>query len=142
MTTLDQIRKDTTSAMKEGRKDDVAVLRMLLAALQQAAKDGDSDELAVLRRERKRRREAEQAYRDAGREDLAGKEAAEAKTIETYLPQELTEQQVDELVARVVAEVGAEGPKDFGKVMKRVIELAEGRADGKTVAAKVKDRLG
>ena len=66
----------------------------------------------------------------------------EAKTIETYLPQELTEQQVDELVARVVAEVGAEGPKDFGKVMKRVIELAEGRADGKTVAAKVKDSLG
>jgi uncharacterized protein len=71
----DRIRADVTTAMKAGERDRVAALRLVLSELQKAAKDGDADEVAVLRRERKRRREAEVAYRDAGREEQAACEA-------------------------------------------------------------------
>ena len=85
----EQIRADVTAAMKAGDRDRVTALRLVLSELQKDAKEGAGDELAVLRRERKRRRESEQAYREAGREDLATGEAYEAETIEAYLPAEL-----------------------------------------------------
>ena len=83
MQIADRIKADVTSAMKAGERNRVTALRLVLSELQKAAKEGDADELAVLRRERKRRREAEQAYRDAGREDLADGEAFEAAAITT-----------------------------------------------------------
>src|ERR671918_2538815 len=85
----DRIKTDMTAAMKAGDRDRSGALRLVLSELQKAAKDGESDELAVLRRERKRRRESETAYRDAGRDDLATGEAYEAGLIEGYLPAEL-----------------------------------------------------
>jgi uncharacterized protein YqeY len=137
----DQIRADVTTALKAGERDRVSALRLVLSELQKAAKEGDSDELAVLRRERKRRREAEQAYRDAGRDDLASGEAFEAEAIEAYLPAELSEDELDALVRAGIAETGAESPRDMGKVIKHVMGAAGGRADGRRVSTKVKEAL-
>jgi uncharacterized protein YqeY len=95
----ERIRADVTAAMRAGDRNRVTALRLVLSELQKAAKEGDGDELAVLRRERKRRREAEQAYRDAGREELAAGEAFEAQAIETYLPSELSDAELDALIA-------------------------------------------
>jgi uncharacterized protein YqeY len=137
----DQIKRDVTTAMKAGDRDRVGALRLVLSELQKAAKDGDADEQAVLRRERKRRRESETAFRDAGRAELAKAEAFEAGVIETYLPPELGEEELDALVARAIEETGAEGPRDMGKAIKHVMSAAGGRADGKRVSTKVKEAL-
>ena len=141
MQIAERIKADATSALKAGERDRATALRLVLSELQKAAKDGDADELAVLRRERKRRREAERAYREGGREDLAAQEAAEAETIDTYLPGELSEAELDALVSHGVAETGVEGPRDMGRVIKHVLAAAEGRADGKRVSTKVKEAL-
>ena len=89
MTVTEQVRTDITSAMKAGEKQRVGALRMVLSELQKAAKDGGSDELAVLRRERKRRLEAAEQFRDGGRPELADQEESEAELIDGYLPAEL-----------------------------------------------------
>jgi len=138
----EQIRSDVTAAMKAGDRERVTALRLVLSELQKDAKEGAGDEQAVLRRERKRRRESEQAYREAGREDLATAEAYEAETIEAYLPAELSDDELDSLVTAAVAETGAASPKDMGRVMKQVMAAAGGRADGKRVSSKVKEALG
>jgi uncharacterized protein YqeY len=137
----DQIRADVTTALKAGQRDRVAALRLVLSELQKAAKEGEADELGVLRRERKRRREAEQAYREAGRDDLAAGEAFEAREIEAYLPAELSDAELDALVRAGIAETGAASPRDMGKVIKHVMGAAGGRADGKRVSTKVKEAL-
>ena len=137
----DRIKADVTTAMKAGERARVTALRLVLSELQKAAKEGDADELAVLRRERKRRREAEEAYRNAGREDLAEGEAFEAAAIETYLPSELSDSELDALVSAAVAETGASSPRDMGQVIRKVMEAAGGRADGKRVSTKVKEAL-
>ena len=142
MQVAERIRADVTAAMKAGDKNRVTALRLVLSELQKDAKEGAGDEQAVLRRERKRRRESEQAYREAGRDDLATGEAYEAETIEAYMPAELSEDELDVLVLAAVAETGASSPKDMGRVMKQVMAAAGGRADGKRVSSKVKEALG
>jgi uncharacterized protein YqeY len=137
----ERIRADVTTAMKAGERDRVTALRLVLSELQKAAKDGDGDEVAVLRRERKRRREAEVAYRDAGRPELADGEAFEAAAIEAYLPAEISDEELDALVATAVAETGASSPRDMGQVIKHVMGAAGGRADGKRVSTKAKEAL-
>lgn len=137
----EQIRSDVNSALKGGDRDRAAALRLVLSELQKDAKEGSGDELAVLRRERKRRRESEAAYRDAGRDDLARAEAYEAAAIEAYLPAELSDAELDALVASAVAETGAEGPRDMGRAIKHVMAAAGGRADGRRVSGKVKEAL-
>ena len=138
----EQIKSDVATALKAGDRDRVGALRLVLSELQKAEKDGDSDEQAVLRRERKRRRESEAAYRDAGREDLAVTEAYEAGIIETYLPAELSDEELDALVQQAIADTGAEGPRDMDKVIKQVMAAAGGRADGKKVSSKAREALG
>jgi uncharacterized protein YqeY len=137
----EQIKSDVDTALKAGDRERVGALRLVLSELQKAAKDGNGDEEAVLRRERKRRRESESAYRDAGRSDLATAEAYEADLIEAYLPAEVSDAELDALVARAVQETGAEGPRDMGKAIKHVMAAAGGRADGKKVSTKVKEAL-
>jgi uncharacterized protein YqeY len=137
----ERIRSDVSSAMKAGERDRVAALRLVLSELQKAEKEGDADELAVLRRERKRRREAAEAYRGAAREDLAEGEDYEAQLIEHYLPADLSDAELDGLVERAVAETGAESQRDMGKVIKHVMAAAGGRADGKRVSTKVKEAI-
>ena len=127
--------------MKAGERERVAALRLVLSELQKDAKEGAGDELAVLRRERKKRREAEEAYRAGGRSEQAQAEALEAATIETYLPSELGDAELDALVAAAVTETGASTARDMGRVIKQVMEAAGGRADGKRVSTKVKEAL-
>ena len=141
MKIAERIKSDVASAMKAGERDRVTALRLVLSELQKAEKDGDGDELAVLRRERKRRREAAEAYREAARQDLADAEDFEAQIIETYLPAELSDQELDGLVERAVAETGAESQRDMGTVIKHVMAAAGGRADGRRVSTKVKEVL-
>ncbi|MDA0181763.1 GatB/YqeY domain-containing protein [Solirubrobacter phytolaccae] len=141
MQIAERIRADVTTAMKAGERERVAALRLVLSELQKAEKDGGADELAVLRRERKRRREAETAYREAGREELAAQEASEAALIEGYLPQELSDAELEALVKTAVESTGASSPRDMGRVIKQVMEAAGGRVDGKRVSTKVKEAL-
>jgi uncharacterized protein YqeY len=138
----EQIKSDVATALKAGDRERVGALRLVLSELQKAQKDGDADEQAVLRRERKRRRESEAAYREAGRDDLAATEAYEAGLIEAYLPAELPDEELDALVRQAVADTGAEGPRDMGKVIKQVMAAAGGRADGKKVSSKAREALG
>jgi uncharacterized protein YqeY len=137
----ERIRADVTTAMKAGERDRVSALRLVLSELQKAAKEGEGDELAVLRRERKRRREAEVAYREAGRDELAAGEAFEAEAIEGYLPAELSDEELDALVTAGVEATGASSPRDMGRVMSHVMAAASGRADGRRVSARVKEAL-
>lgn len=141
MDLAEQIKSDVATAMKAGDRDRVGALRLVLSELQKAAKEGGADEQAVLRRERKRRRESEAAFRDAGRAELAAAEAYEAGVIEAYLPAELGEAELDALVARAIEETGASEPRDMGKAIKHVMAAAGGRADGRVVSAKVKEAL-
>ncbi len=127
--------------MKSGDKTLVGTLRLVLSELQKAAKDGSDDELSVLRRERKRRIEAATQFRDGGRPELADQEEFEARIIERYLPAELGDAELDELVAAAIAETGASQAKDMGAVMKVVMAKAEGRADGKRTSARVRVAL-
>ena len=138
----EQIKSDVATALKAGDRERVGALRLVLSELQKAQKDGDADEQAVLRRERKRRRESEAAYRDARRDDLAATEAYEAGLIEAYLPAELPDEELDALVRQAVADTGAAGPRDMGKVIKQVMAAAGGRADGKKVSSKAREALG
>jgi uncharacterized protein YqeY len=141
VTVAEQVRADMTTAMKAGEKDRVGALRLVLSELQKAAKDGGDDELAVLRRERKRRLEAASQFRDGGRPELADTEESEAKLIETYLPAELDDAQLDELISAAIAETGAATPADMGRVMQAVMAKAGGRADGKRASARVREAL-
>ena len=128
--------------MRAGDRDRVGALRMLANALQQEAKGGGDDEIGVLRRERKRRVEAAEAYRDGGSVDRAESEEAEAELIESYLPEELSDEELSDLVAAAIEEVGAEGPGDMGKAMGAAMPKVGGRADGKRVSEAVRERLG
>ncbi len=142
MTILDDVKGDLTSAMRAGEKQRVGALRMILSELQKAEKDGSGDELAVLRRERKRRLEAAKAFRDGGREDLARGEEAEGELIGGYLPAELSEDELQAIVERALAESGAQSPKDMGQAMKSAMAAVDGRADGKRVSGLVRAALG
>src|SRR5271170_4679109 len=102
MAIAEQIKVDVQGAMRAGEKQRVGALRLVLSELQKAAKEGSDDELAVLRRERKRRLEAAKAYREAGREDLAGGEEAEGELISGYLPAELSQEELERIVAQAV----------------------------------------
>ena len=128
-------------AMKEGDKDRVQALRLILSELQKAAKEGDGDETAVLRRERKRRQESARAFREGGRDELATAEESEAALIGAYLPAELSDDELDSIVAAAIAETGAVEMKQMGVAMKAAMAKVGGRADGSRVSAKVKEAL-
>lgn len=142
MSLAETVKQDLATAMKAGDKPRVAALRLLLSELQKAAKDGSSDELAVLRRERKRRLESATAFREAGRDELADGEEAEAAIIAGYLPAELSDDELRAIVQQAVIETGASSPKDLGGVMKLAMARVDGRADGKRVSAMAREALG
>ena len=141
VTVADRVKQDVVSAMKEGDKDRVQALRLILSELQKAAKEGDGDETAVLRRERKRRQESARAFRDGGRDELATAEESEAEIIGTYLPAEISDEELDSIVAAAIAETGAVEMKQMGVAMKAAMAKVGGRADGSRVSAKVKEAL-
>lgn len=137
----EQIKNDLKAAMRAGERDRVGALRLVLSELQKAVKEGSDDELTVLRRERKRRLEAARAYHEAGRDDLAGGEEAEGELIGSYLPAELSDEELGAIVAQAVRDSGAQSPKDLGMAMKQVMALVDGRADGKRVSGLVRAAL-
>jgi uncharacterized protein YqeY len=138
---LEQVRADAVRAMKAGEKDVVGALRLLVSELQKDAKDGKNDELAVLRREHKRRLEAKTQFEQANRQDLAEREQAEAVMIARYLPPDLDDEQLGELIAAAIAETGASSPKDMGRVMSVVMDRAGGLVDGKRASNAVRAAL-
>jgi uncharacterized protein YqeY len=142
VTVADQVKDDMTAAMKAGEKDRAGALRLVLSSLQLAVKEGEDDEVAVLRRERKRRLDAAEQYREGKRDDLAGKEEDEAELIAGYLPAELSDEELDAIVADAVSEAGATDVEEMGKVMSVAMPKVGGRADGKRVSAKVREALG
>jgi uncharacterized protein len=141
MSVLEQVQRDVNDALKGGDRERVHALRLIASELQKAAKDGDSDEVAVLQRERKRRAEAAEAYREGGSEDRAAAEEREAELIDSYLPEQLSDDELAAIVGDAVAESGASSPKEMGKVMSAVMPKVKGRADGKRVSQVVKEKL-
>ena len=150
-TTLKQrLRDDLTASIRSRDKVRSGTLRMVLTAVSEAEVAGsESVELTnqqvldVVINQAKKRREAEEAYRTAGREDLADKEQAEAAVLGDYLPQPLTSAQISELVSAAIAATGARelGMKGLGRVMGVVSPQTKGRADGAAVAAEVRRQL-
>jgi uncharacterized protein len=142
MSVLEQVQDDVKTAMKARARERAGALRMIVDVLQKDAKLGDGDEVAVLQRERKKRVEAAEAYEGAGRADQAASERFEAELIEGYLPQQLSDEELGELVAAAIAETGASEQRQMGQVMSAVMPKVGGRADGKRVSAAVRQKLG
>jgi uncharacterized protein YqeY len=141
-----RIQADTTAAAKAQDRERLAALRLLLDALNKEAKEArgtldEQREIAVLKRERKRRGEAAEAYRKGDRDELAAAEEAEARLIDEYLPAEISDDELEALVADALSETGAASQKEMGKVMSAVMAKAGGRADGRRVSELVRSRL-
>jgi uncharacterized protein YqeY len=142
MSALEQAQADVRTAMKAGERERAAALRMIVDSLQQDAKLGKGDEVAVLQRERKKRLEAEQAFRDAGRTEQADAESFEAELIEAYLPDQLSDEELSDLVEAAIAETGATERRQMGQVMGALMPKVGGRADGKRISSAVQEKLG
>jgi uncharacterized protein YqeY len=149
MTLADQIQSDLVTAMKARDAETVATLRLVIAAIKNArVAEGhsgdvtDQETLDLLAREAKRRSEAAAAYDEAGRDELAAKERRELEVIRRYLPAALGEDELRALVDETVAETGASGPGDLGRVMSALMPKVKGRADGRQVNVLVRERLG
>ena len=148
MPIVEKIEKDLVAALKAQEPLKLSVLRMVKAALMNKKVElgkavEDSEAVAVLRTLAKQRRESVEAFRKGGRDDLADKEEAEIKIVESYLPAAASEEEMDAAVAAALAETGASTPKDMGKAMKAAMaKLAGKNVDGKLVNAKVRARLG
>jgi hypothetical protein len=135
------------TAMKAGEKDRLSTLRMVSAAIKQKEVDErrsleDADVLAILEKMVKKRRESLEQYESAGREDLAGAERAEIELIGEFLPQPLSDAEIDALIDAAIQQTGAEGIRDMGKVMGIIKPEAQGRADMGAVSGRVKEKLG
>lgn len=141
MAIVDQLQDDVKTAMKARETEKVQALRLIVAELQRASKDGNEDELAILRTARKKRVEAAKAFRDGGRDEAAEQEETEAALIDQYLPAQMDETALDAIVASTIEDVGAAGMSDMGKVMGAVMGKVKGEADGNRVQASVKAHL-
>jgi uncharacterized protein YqeY len=142
MSILEQVQADVRTAMKAGDRERASALRMFVDVLQQDAKLGKGDEVAVLQRERKKRLEAADAYNEAGRAEQAAAEQFEAELVEGYLPQQLSDEELAELVDSAMAETGATEQRQMGQVMSALMPKVGGRADGRRVSAAVREKLG
>jgi uncharacterized protein YqeY len=144
----DALRADLTEAIRGRDQLRAGTLRMVLTAVTteevagtQARELSDDDVIRVISREAKKRRESAEAYAAAGRPELAERERAEGAVLQDYLPAQLSDDELADLVRAAVAESGAEGPRAMGAVMKRVQPTVAGRADGRRVSDEVKRQL-
>ena len=146
MSLIDRFEAELKQAMlarDDGRRD---ALRLVLSSLRGAEKElqrplHDDEELQVLQRERKRRLEAAEAFRDAGRAEQAEKEEAELRLLAEFMPEPVDEEELEEIIDNAIAEVGATSMGDFGRVMADVMPQVSGRADGSTVSQLVREKL-
>ena len=146
MSLRERLNDDLKTAMRAGDAPRRAVLRYLLSAIhnQEIEKKAALDDEAItalLGRQAQQRRDSIEAFRKGGRDDLASKEEAELALIVAYLPQQLTADDVRELAAKAIADTGAAGPRDMGRVMGALMPQVRGRADGKAVSAAVSEML-
>ncbi len=146
MSLLDRLTEDMKSAMKAGEAVRLGTIRLLRGQIKEAAIDKradltDDEMLGVLTNAAKKRREAVEAYRNAGRVDLAEKEEAELAVIQGYLPAALDAAEIEAIIDRTIAETGAQTIRDLGKVMSLVMNETKGRADGKMVSEMVRRKL-
>src|SRR5512134_3447805 len=147
MTLKERITEDMKTAMRSGEKDRLAVIRLLQAAIKQREVDeritlDDAQVTSVLEKMIKQRRESVVAFQAGGRADLVAKENAEIALLQPYLPAQLSEAELDALIAEAIASTGAATIKDMGKVMGVVKAKAAGKADMGAVGARIKAKLG
>ncbi len=138
MNLKERINQDLKTAMKEQDKLRLATLRLASSAITYMEKEKmrdltDEELTGVVIREVKKRREAIEEYSKASRTDLADKEQAEADVLSVYMPEQMTDAEVEALVKEVIAATGASGPGDIGKIMGQIIPRTKGRADGKKI---------
>ncbi|MEL7024224.1 MAG: GatB/YqeY domain-containing protein [Pseudomonadota bacterium] len=143
----DKITEDMKAAMRAGDKQVLGVIRMAMAAIKQLEVDGqktlnETETLAVIEKMVKQRRESISQYEKGGRPELAAVEQAEIDVLQNYLPEPLSEAEVDALIDTAISETGAESMRDMGKVIGKIKAAAQGRADMGKVSAAVKARLG
>jgi uncharacterized protein len=146
MSRIAQIEDDLKEAMRERDNDRRDALRLILSSLRSAEKElqrplTDQEELQVLQRERKKRVEAEEAFRAAGRQEQADAEDYELEVLEDYMPEPLSEEELEEIVDDAIAENGATSLQDLGRVMADVMPQVAGRADGSAVSQLVREKL-
>lgn len=146
MSLLDKLTEDMKTALKAGQKDRLSTIRLLRGYIKNASIDQrkeltEAEEIAILTNAAKKRKESIEAYSQAGRTDLVDKETAELELIQEYLPQPLSDEEIDQIVSAAINEVGAESMKDLGKVMPVAMRMAAGRADGKQINAVVRQKL-
>ncbi len=144
--TFTQLKADMKAAMKAKDKDTLSTVRMLISSLKNQAIElkrdlTEEDILDVLSTEAKKRRDAAEQYREGGREELAEKEDNELTVIEKYLPRQLSDHEVVQMVEEIIAEVGAETRRDMGKVMGAIMPKVKGRFDGSRVKDIVMEKL-
>jgi uncharacterized protein YqeY len=149
MSLKERLRADMTASMKARDELRTGTLRMVLTAVtneevagKTARELSDEEVVTVIAREAKKRREAAEAFDGAGRAELADKERAEGKLLDEYLPAQLSDEQLVEIVSAAVASTGASGPQAIGQVMKVVQPQVAGQAEGGRVAAEVRRQLG
>ena len=143
----EQIDTNIKEALKAGAKDKVSALRMLSAALKNKQIDKrrpltDDEVMETVRSLIKQRKDSIEQFAKGGRQDLVDKEAAEVVVLEVYLPQQMSPEELESLVRDAVAQTGAQGARDMGKVMKALVPLVGGRADNKLMSELVKRALG
>lgn len=146
MSLIERIEDELKGAMRERDRDRAGVLRLTLSSLRAGEKElqrplSEDEELQVLQRERKRRIEAAQAFRDGGREEQAAKEEYELSVVEEFMPEPLAEEELEQIVDDAIAETGATSLRDLGRVMADVMPQVSGRADGSAVSRLVREKL-
>jgi uncharacterized protein YqeY len=146
MTLIAEIEAELSDAMRAGETERRDTLRLILSSLRSAEKElqrplKEDEELQVLQRERKRRLEAAEAFRAGDRDEQAAKEERELEVLEEFMPEPLSEEDLEEIVDDVIAEVGATGMGDLGRVMADVMPQVAGRADGAAVSQLVREKL-
>jgi uncharacterized protein YqeY len=146
MSIKDKLTEDMKSAMRAGDKDRLKVVRLILADIKRAEVDSresldDAAVLGIIEKAVKQRRDSIEQFEKGGRDDLVANEKDELEVIESYLPEQLDEAELDAIIDEVIAETGAESIRDMGKVMGAIRARAAGRADMGAIGAKVKARL-
>ncbi|HUK96362.1 MAG TPA: GatB/YqeY domain-containing protein [Gaiellaceae bacterium] len=146
MSLIAQIEDEVKEAMLARDVERRDALRLILSSLRSAEKDlqrplSEGEELQVLQRERKKRIEAAEAFHDAGRDEQAAKEEAELAVLEEFMPEPLTEEELEQIVDDAIAENGATSLQDLGRVMADVMPQVAGRADGSAVGQLVREKL-
>jgi uncharacterized protein len=146
VTLIEELEDDVKDAMRAGDTARRDALRLIIASLKSAEKDllrplTEDEELQVLQRERKKRIEAAEAFRGGGREEQAAKEEAELAVLEEFMPEPLTEEELERIVDDAIAENGATSMRDMGRVMKDVMPQIAGRADGAAVSQMLREKL-